>query len=164
MHLRDINLQKLEELRALLRILPTDFYTMPQDMLNGSTVGQHIRHILEFYSCLLGGVKLGCVCYDKRARNLNIEQVPAYAIETIEEIENVLQRLDSDHSLTLELCLYTSDSESNITKVDTSLKRELAYVYDHALHHQAIFKCVLLKYGIQLSSSFGVAASTLRAR
>lgn len=164
MYVRDINLQKLEELRALLSILPSDLYKMAQSTLNGSTVGQHIRHILEFYTCLLEGLKSGCICYDKRARDLNIEQVPAYAIEVIGVIENVLQRLDSDHSLTLELCLYTGDSDSNTTKIETSLKRELAYVFDHALHHQAIFKRLLIEHNIQLTPDFGVAASTLRAR
>jgi hypothetical protein len=164
MYLRDINLQKLEELRSLLRILPSDFYKMPQNILNGSTIGQHVRHILEFYTCLLEGLESGYICYDKRARDLDIEQMPTYAIEVIETIGNTLQHLDSDHSLTLELCLYTDDSESGTTKIDTSLKRELAYVFDHALHHQAIFKRLLIEHNIQLSPDFGIAASTLMAR
>ncbi len=62
------NIKKLEEIKSLFRQLSHNLYTAPKEILSGATIGQHFRHILDFYICLEKGVDIGTVSYDERER------------------------------------------------------------------------------------------------
>ncbi len=50
--IHEITREKLSELKELLIQLSNDQIAAPIEALHGSTVGMHMRHILEFYQCL----------------------------------------------------------------------------------------------------------------
>ena len=156
------NIEKLKEINHLLEQLPNTVYCIEKELLSGATIGQHIRHILEFYTCLVSGTKKGSVCYDDRKRDKLIETDIAYAMNTIEYLTLFLDNINCDESLTLEFN-YTTASEEKL-KVTSSLYRELVYVLDHAIHHLAIIKIALQEDNIKLDDTFGVAPSTIRFR
>lgn len=155
------NIKKLNEIKSLLQEFPQDLYTEQKKILSNATIGQHSRHILEFYTCLEKGVKTGTVCYDDRERNVPIETNVAYAVISIEKSISFLNSLEADHSLVMKANYATSEEK---TIIQTSLYRELAYALDHTIHHMAIIKIALSaeKNKIDLDSSFGVAPSTIR--
>lgn len=158
------NIKKLEEIKILLQQLPQYLYTKPKAILSEATIGQHFRHILEFYICLEKGAETGTVSYDERERNVLIETDVAYAAIGIEKLIHFLSSLTNDGSLTMK-ANYSNTSEE-VTIIQTSIYRELAYALDHTVHHLAIVKIALSeeKDKVKVDSNFGVAPSTIRFR
>lgn len=156
------NVQKLNEINHLLEKLPSDLYSLPKELLSNSTVGEHIRHILEFYTCLVSGTQKGNICYDDRKRDRLIETDISYAMNTIAYLILFLGNIKCDQSLSTEVNYSTAPEEKSA--VQSSLYRELAYVLDHAVHHLAIIKIGLHGDDIQMDSNFGLAPSTIRFR
>jgi hypothetical protein len=150
----------LDQIQFVLEGLSNEQYTQKIDVLSKSTIGQHTRHILEFFIELNKGYETGIVDYDKRIRNHAIESDKFFAISVIDEIMNALYK--PDHELLLN-SIY--GSEDDVIQVATNYYRELVYNLEHTVHHMA-----LLRIGVEAISSlaipaeFGVAASTLKYR
>ena len=70
-------------------------YSRPLLSLNNSTIGQHVRHTLEFFICMMEGIEKGVVNYDSRQRDPRIETDPQVALTKIDEIMNFLSLLKS---------------------------------------------------------------------
>lgn len=158
------NIQKLEEIKNQLNQFTSNLYTDPKEIIGGATIGQHIRHILEFYIILGKGAESGIICYDDRERNVMIESDIEYAMNIIDDIIHFLASLKADRQLKM-LANYSITSDDQ-TIIQSSLYRELAYALDHTVHHLAIVKIALFeeKDKIAIDSNFGVAPSTIRYR
>ena len=137
-------------------------FVKPCNWLGGSSVGQHLRHTLEFFICLESGCASGMVNYDKRAHDKLIESDKYIARSAIQKIMDFIARQKEDFALQLEVG-YALDSEESI-RMSTNYFRELTYNIEHAVHHMAIMKIGLREVApyIQLPSDFGIAASTIR--
>jgi hypothetical protein len=131
-------------------------------LLSGASIGGHVRHILEFYVCLLRSVDQDNVCYDERDRNHRIETERAFARKITVMVMEKLSILTEDRVLQLKSDF--SHEGNAFLYLNTSLYRELAYCLEHAIHHQAILKIALqsLNLSIVPTESFGVAPSTFR--
>ena len=129
-----------------------------------ASVGQHARHIIEFYSCMLDGIRTRIINYDLRKRDHNIETNIGKAQKKIEEIKKEIRDFNEDPSLDLEVN-YDLLSNHKMT-IKTSYSRELVYNIEHTIHHLAIIKSALKEYYpyIRLPENFGVANSTIRFR
>jgi len=163
------NILQLEEIRTLLEKVPEDIYSVKHAVLSGASIGQHVRHLLEFYVTLEQGLKANMVCYDTRARDLRIETDVSYALQVIDKASVFMSSAFFDknafkRNITLRAS-YGVDVSVDID-MDTTIERELAYCLDHAIHHLAIIKISLIDSGIDLKmvSDLGVASSTLRYR
>ena len=152
----------LRQLADLIdNIDPLDFSRQSQ-VLSGSTIGQHIRHTLEFFTCLERGCSTGVVNYDKRAHDLLIETDRATASMVLGRVIGFVNGLKDDAPLALEVGYDTV--EGNFSRITTNTFRELVYNIEHAVHHMAIIKMALREVApyVVLPSDFGIAASTLR--
>jgi len=158
------NIGKLNEIKQLLLELPSELFLTPMEIISNATVGQHFRHILEFYTCLEKGVITGEVCYDERERNVLIETNVEDAIIQIEERITFLESVKSDGALKLK-ANYSTSSNSKV-HLDSSVYRELAYAMDHTIHHLAIVKIALSESNgsSDIVMNLGVAPSTIRYR
>jgi hypothetical protein len=156
------NIEELDGLESLIPCLSVALYSKPLGVLTGASIGQHIRHILEFYSCLKKGFKAGLVSYDDRERNLLLETKPIIALHLIGDLKVFLSSINEDSSLTIKACY--SENASEFELIESSLYRELAYTLDHTVHHMAIVKIALSNEKIILGANIGVAASTIRYR
>jgi uncharacterized damage-inducible protein DinB len=153
----------LHQLRDLVVNIQEDDFKRPVTALGSSTIGQHLRHTLEFFICLEIGFDNGVINYDKRAHDKLIETDKFTALDTITQIEEFISRL-SDKQLTLEVS-YNLESEEFHT-LKTTATRELVYNIEHAVHHMAIIKIGVHEIAsyIRLAPDFGIAASTIRYR
>ena len=160
--LQQTNIQIITQLTDLLNDIESAVYKDALRPLHYSTMGQHVRHITEFYLCLLKGYKTGVVDYDARERNLLIEIDKDFTIETLEQVIQDLKRLNSDKSLILKSSFGGDESMD----IPTSFSRELTYLIEHTIHHLAIIKIGLNEVypGIEISKNFGVAHSTIKFR
>lgn len=154
----------LLQLKGLLETLDEAEYTMKHDILSGATVGQHMRHILEFYLLLVSGSFEGNISYDKRERNQKIETSLSFAVDTINLLIPALSLLKEKDPVELEADYTEYGSSVNI--VQSSIGRELAYCLEHSIHHQALIKAGLIAAGLAhtVDINFGVAYSTIRYR
>src|SRR5690606_55641 len=146
-----LNYEVLEELSDFLNQLKLEDFVEFSPVLKTSSIGQHIRHILELYECLLSQYESGIVCYDDRKRDKVLETDVDQAISKIKEIQSSIQFTDKEMLLKM---FSGVDSET----IRSSYFRELWYNLEHCIHHQALIKiaCNSLAY-ISLPASFGVA-------
>ncbi len=152
----------LAQLSDVVSQISEEDFRKPSAALSQSTVGQHLRHTLEFFICLEQGYELGVVNYDKRIHNKAMENDKHIALHTIRQIQEFVGCNQADKSLKLEVG-YQPDSEECVS-IDTNYLRELTYNVEHAVHHMAIMKIGIREVAsyVKLSPDFGIAVSTLR--
>ena len=151
--------EALNSLADVLQQLPEQsLYTNTCEALSNATIGQHTRHIIELYQCLIEGYPTGKINYDDRKRNpLYENDIPA-AIEVIREIQKNLQKPDKEVNI---FC----GSNDNSVCIESNYYREVLYNLEHCIHHQALIKVALLSIkNINIADGFGVAPSTLQYR
>ncbi len=154
----DSSIQTIEQFKEVLIKLPQNCYSKSCATLSNATIGQHTRHVIELYQCLLNGYESADVCYDKRKRNRQIEEEVAYAIGMLDEIQLKLKRPNKSLQVRYEL----GNSEACIP---SNYFREVMYNLEHAIHHHALIKVGIQQLtDIQLPESFGVAPSTVQYR
>lgn len=152
----------LLQLCDVVRNIKEEDYAKPVNSLNGATIGQHIRHTLEFFTCLTSTLDQGIVCYDRRDHDKDIESKVDVAHKVIETIRTKIHSIEQDRKLILEIGYdYESDE---MGRIETNYLRELAYNIEHAIHHMAIIKIGINEICpyIILPGGFGVASSTIR--
>jgi uncharacterized damage-inducible protein DinB len=152
----------LEQLTILLEEIDDLDYYKPSPSLSGATVGQHLRHTLEFFFCLEQGFTNGIINYDKRSHDKSIEQNKKLAAESIQRIKHFVTAIDLDKNLKLEVNYNIEKEETEV--LETTAKRELVYNIEHAVHHMALMKIGIREVAsyVHLKKEFGVAASTIR--
>jgi uncharacterized damage-inducible protein DinB len=155
----NINLQIIGQTVDLLETIPASIYRQPLKSLHDHSVGQHTRHIIEFYGCLSAGIQSGVVNYDLRERNTQIENDKNLAIAYLNTILSDYDLIQTDRPLVLNTTTYKDSIQS-------SLYRELVYLIEHTTHHLAIIKIGLNEAypAFILSKNLGVASSTINYR
>ena len=163
--LTSIAVTTLNDVRLYLSMIDPVVYSKPMDLLSGSSIGQHTRHIIEFYNCLLeqsANSSHSVINYANRRRDLLIETHTDQALRHVNAICEQLHDLDPSQSCLLDCNEY----EKEQLFVSSTVGRELIYNIEHTIHHLAIIKIalniVLPKF--ELPEHFGVAPSTLRHR
>ena len=136
-------------------------FSQPLSILFQSSIGMHVRHIIEFYQCMILGVATGSIHYDGRERNHKIETDIDYAKECILTCIHHISEIEISN----DLCLITSQDLSNESfRIPTNVYRELTYLIEHTIHHMAIIKMAYSETYplVKLPADFGIAYSTLK--
>lgn len=154
----------LDEINKLIVNLDQEQYTKPLHSLSNASIGQHVRHIIEFYLCLSKGLKEGVVSYDKRDRDLRLESDIYFTNYTISKIKSNLLFGRENKTFILEGDFSSSPEFSS--KIETTYFRELAYCLEHGIHHQALIKVGLQEMNLLnlIDENFGVTPATIRFR
>src|SRR5262245_1913964 len=84
----------LAQLQQVLSELSEDEYRRPLPILSNSSIGQHTRHIIEFFQTLLEAYDSGQLNYDKRERNRLIEKNQQAALVALSFIQDHVIRED----------------------------------------------------------------------
>ena len=162
MQLKNACLNILGQLADVVHQMDEKDFCRPSPTLSQSTVGQHLRHTVEFFICLEQGVEKGLVNYDKRNHDKLIESDKFIALAAIDRIREFVSNQHTDHPLQLEVG-YDCNNDDCQT-ISTNYQRELTYNIEHAVHHMAIMKIGIREVAayVTLSTDFGVAVSTIR--
>lgn len=149
----------LNDARIYLQNIEATDYSRPIPLMSDSTIGQHSRHFIEFYQCLLAQADQKVINYSKRNRDLNIETNPQFALQAIETILAELPQLD----LEMPILLATAEPDQI---AHSTIGRELFYNIEHTIHHLALIKIGLkiLLPQLKLPAHFGLAPSTIKHR
>jgi len=138
-----------------------DYRARPDAAVSGS-VGGHVRHCLDHVRAVLDGAKAGRLSYDCRERDTDVERNRTLGILALRQQADRLDALvdsPADRPMRLEAQV---DCSGGAVEVTSSLGRELLFVLQHTIHHQAIVALLLAARGITIPPRFGYAPSTIR--
>jgi uncharacterized damage-inducible protein DinB len=152
------------QLASCIRALSADEYNAPLDIFSGATIGQHCRHIIEYFELLALGIEQGSVNYDNRDRDINLETIPDIAAERLDDAIEELRH--ADLHTTIDLIADFSRVGAGESELTSTIEREVMYCLEHAIHHMAIIKMGILSNfpDVELPADFGIAYSTIRHR
>lgn len=162
MQLKNTGHTILSQIYHLVTQLKKEEYAGGLDLLNGNSIGKHVRHVLEFFELLTQGARDGLINYDQRSHTPLYESDIIATATRLEELKEELSELLMNQEIQLEVS-YT-DSDADAVKIKSSIERELAYNIEHAIHHMAIIKIAIQTVfpNVTLPDNFGVAYSTVR--
>ncbi|SHE72359.1 hypothetical protein SAMN05444274_102206 [Mariniphaga anaerophila] len=151
-------IENFADLKAVAEQLSDKDYAQPVPNLGGATIGQHMRHIIELYECLLKGYNSGTVNYDDRPRDLSIEEHVEQAVKHLDILIGSVQEEDK-------LLVLKHTISGEVTMLQSSYFRELLYNLEHSIHHQALIRVALYSFPfVKYNSRFGVAPATIEYR
>ncbi|MFT7560971.1 MAG: putative damage-inducible protein DinB [Flavobacteriales bacterium] len=150
------NISVLNQLSFFLDLCSKDDY-IKLSPYSESSIGGHVRHILDHYLVFKQSLESGDIIYGNRPRNPQLEDEPSIANELSQSIVQSLRTMTTRSG---DEALLIRDQEHD-TKLNSSLSRELLFLSGHSTHHMAIIKIFFQSYGHKLPADFGVAPSTL---
>ena len=152
------------QIGSLLKQLEAPEYSKPLPEFDGNSIGQHFRHILEFFQCLEKGIGIdqGFIDYASRNRNLLYENSPELTAAAFQEFAKALGSWNNENVVTV----IAEFNGLERPQYRSTLGRELLFVYDHAVHHLAIIKIGLHCHfpNIKIEADLGVSPSTIKFR
>jgi hypothetical protein len=149
------------KLHEVLSQLSDEEYAKSLPILSNASIGQHTRHIIEFFKTLIHGYSAGVVNYDKRKRSQSLETNLYFALTELSGITENLFVEDKEILLVGSYAYGTTEE----TSMRTSYYREIVFNLEHLIHHMAMIKIGLRQSTSALiPSDFGVAPATLNYR
>lgn len=149
----------LDQLQEVLSSLSNDEYAKPLEILSNASIGQHTRHIIEFFQVLNKNYDAGVINYDKRQRNKLLETNRDVARYELSVILDTISMKDKEVAL---VGTYSPDGLEELT-VKSSYYREIVYNLEHAVHHMAMIKIAIQQStNLHVPADFGVAAATIQ--
>jgi uncharacterized damage-inducible protein DinB len=153
--------QLFSQLNDVISRLSNEAYSRPGQQLLDSSIGKHVRHIIEMFICLEEGYSQGIINYEKRRRDNAIEINKELAMQHLSLI--CANLVKPDKSLLLETEVETDVART--ATIETSYYRELAYNIEHCVHHMAMIRIGLHEIArIKPGDDFGFAFSTIKHR
>jgi uncharacterized damage-inducible protein DinB len=153
-------IERLEDLADLLdRTSDFDYRWTPPGGVSGS-VGAHVRHVLDHVTALIAVDRGGTLTYDHRQRDAALEQSRLVGIAALARAATDLRvRIDywTERPVALQAIVRRGGPALAIA---TSLGREVVFVLQHTIHHQALIALLLNERGVTLPTQFGYAPST----
>jgi hypothetical protein len=124
-----------------------------------SSVGSHIRHILDFYACIFNGLAHKHVNLTSRERDQRIENDCNCAIL---RLDGIVDKIKALHSEDLNLLLKVDDDLGNgMVTIEYTLGALLAQANAHTIHHYAIIGYILDRLDIDMNDeNFGYNPTT----
>lgn len=151
----------LDQATELLQTVEKHWYGEPVKQCFSGTVGKHIRHILDHYSCLMAGIASRRIDYDNRQRRESIEIQIEVAIVEIEQMRNQLGTLEDQLDTEVQVKMDTGSLLSDQWPRST-IGRELQFLLSHAVHHYALIGTMCQIKGQPIPETFGIAPSTIK--
>lgn len=139
-------LKTLEKSRVLLSNLTDDQLSNATVSPYYSSIGSHLRHILDFYDCVLNNNDK-TVDLTARKRDIEAETICTSAICYLNSITDKLRQLDSTKNETISVIDDLGCGKMTIEYTFASL---LAQANSHAIHHYAIISYILDRIGVQI--------------
>jgi hypothetical protein len=162
MQAKNALLHTIAQMTDLLSQIEPHEYRQPLPEYDGSSLGQHFRHIIEFFICLEKGIPSGTVDYAARERNQMYENLPGVAASVLADFAESMKGMNVGQ--TVQMRAEFGSAERPL--YPSTVGRELAFVYDHAIHHLAMIKIGLrCRFPhVQADRDLGVSPSTLKWR
>jgi len=126
-----------------------------------SSIGIHMRHILDVFDCIFSGLETKQVNLAARKRNELAEIKVAHGLAYFEQIISKLEKLESAN---LDVVVEVKDDLGmGMITANYTLASALIQAHSHAIHHFASIGYIISQLGIDLpDSDFGYNPTTPR--
>ncbi len=126
-----------------------------------SSIGIHMRHILDVFDCVFSGLESKNVDLSARKRNELVEQKLNLGLDYFDEIITNLERLDADN---LDITVRVKDDLGlGFVTANYTLASILIQAHSHAIHHFASIGYIISQLDINLpDADFGYNPTTPR--
>lgn len=126
-----------------------------------SSIGGHMRHILDVFDCIFCGLEAKNIDLSARKRNEFAEQKTTFGLNYFQEILDKLDQLSNENLD--QLVAVTDDLGLGKVTTNYTLASVLIQAHSHAIHHFASIGYIISKLGIELpDADFGYNPSTPR--
>lgn len=115
-----------------------------------SSIGSHVRHILDFYKCIFDGIKIGVVDLTKRERNLKVETDCDCASDYLNDILSQIHNFDFKSRTQI---IVVDDLGGGKMEIEYTLESLFSQANSHTIHHYAIINYILDRLGIEINDS-----------
>ncbi len=124
-----------------------------------SSIGGHMRHVLDVFDCIFEGMESGKINLINRKRNELAENYTQYGITYF---ENIIQRLKLIETEDFnKIVMVTDDLGLGTVSVNYTLGGIIIQAHSHAIHHFASVGYVINQLGIELpDADFGFNPTT----
>lgn len=156
--------QLMTQLGDLLSTLDEQQYNARPESTQCGAIGGHVRHVIDHLVAWLEGVDQGLVNYDDRQRETQIETDPVAALHAIKHHTARLTRVNEQQLARPVEVMTSMTSCGALVCLPSSHARELAFVFSHTIHHNAIIGTIARALGVALPDQFGMAPSTIAYR
>jgi len=113
-----------------------------------SSIGTHIRHILDIFNCIFIGLDTQKVNFSERERNPIAEKTTSGGIAYFNDIISKLKTLSEEDFK--QIIAVTDELGDGKVTVDYSLEAVLMQAHSHAVHHFATIGYIVSKLDIEL--------------
>jgi hypothetical protein len=126
-----------------------------------TSIGPHLRHVIEHYEALLLRPAAIEVDYDQRPRDRTLERSPALARRRFAALRAAL-RAWAGADLENALLVFTLGGVHGQWPLAcaSTISRELVFLASHAVHHFALLRGQCERHGIAVAPHFGIAPAT----
>ena len=153
------NIELLENLSLTIESLTNAQYVYQYNE-STSSIGKHIRHIIDHYTCFFKNLAYAYVNYDDRPR---VNTVETKIHQACEQLSSVILRLSkfNSHQIVPVYVYISAIPDKDPVPAESSLQRELLFLQSHTNHHMAFIQLLLDSFGISVDSDFALAPSTI---
>ncbi|MDO6759116.1 hypothetical protein Q4566_02795 [Tamlana sp. 2_MG-2023] len=151
-------IKTLENVEVVLTNLTNENYSNASVGPYYTSVGSHIRHILDYYMCILSKNEAGMVDLTARRRQVAVEENCPIALDYYETIKELLvsSRLPLNEPVVV-----IDDLGLGKIELDYTYAALLSQANSHTVHHFAIINYILTQLNIQITdANFGYNPST----
>ena len=153
----------LEELAAVVAALSPEAYGARLFPNASGSIGEHVRHCVDHVSALVSADPSSCLSYDRRDRGTAVETDQAQALRCIQLLRIKIAVGRWSTRLDEPICVVSTVARGGAMLSGMStLARELAFVLNHTIHHQAMIGLLASLHGCEVPDGFGFAPSTPR--
>ncbi|KAJ2450198.1 hypothetical protein EV183_004452 [Coemansia sp. RSA 2336] len=173
-HLFSHAIDYMHHLDGIIGKLTDAQYTHESQALPGSTIGKHVRHVLDHFSLLYTNIArtaspsdsqhpLGPVDYSHRERNPATESTVRGGQSSIRQMiatsKQVRKQVVATPTfITIVDTMPGGSQASFLSTVD----RELWFCIHHMVHHNAIIASLMFELGLDPPTEFAYAPSTIK--
>lgn len=153
--------QNLERGIKLLHTIDDDQYSNNSIAPYYSSIGIHIRHILDVFDCIFRGLENNSIDLSARKRNELAENKVAFGLAYFKDTISQLERLNPED---FELIVQVKDDLGmGVITANYTLASVLIQAHSHAIHHFASIGYIIFQLGIELpDADFGYNPTTPR--
>ena len=150
----------IDQCQGLLAVLDAADYSRKTE--TNSSIGAHVRHVIERFQSFLSGLANNRIDYDARKRDSAMENNLESARFALNTIRRRLARLDDQIcGEPMQVSETVHPGEAAVEATSTA-EREIMSLISHSIHHLALVALLARRLGYELESDFGKAPSTVR--